>query len=152
MTDRKYNLHNWTFVQYVSNSYRRTEIEVFKLDEHLSPCKLCAMPRPRSGRGAQSTDEGVYLAWTRDRFHCARKVFFRTFPSKYFFLMRRKAKHFFPIMWNRNIFFHKNNTLTTQIQQRNIFFSSRWQQNLFLSYNAKNVFGQLGHWNIFFQK
>jgi hypothetical protein len=26
-------------------------------------------------------------------------------------------------MWNRNIFFHKNNTLTTQIQQCNIFFS-----------------------------
>ena len=26
----------------------------------------CA-PRPRSGRGAQSAGEGVYLAWTRDR-------------------------------------------------------------------------------------
>jgi hypothetical protein len=27
--------------------------------------------------------------------------------SKYFFLMRRKAKKYFPIMWNRNTFFHK---------------------------------------------
>ena len=51
-------------------------------------------------------------------------MFFQNLPqSKYFFLTRRKAKHFFPIMWNRNIFFHKNNTLTTQIQQCNIFFS-----------------------------
>ena len=36
--------------------------------------------------------------------------------------MPRKAKNVFPIMWNRNTFFHKNNTLTTQIQQRNILF------------------------------
>ena len=38
-------------------------------------------------------------------FHCARKYFFC-------FLMRRKAKIVFPIMWNWNTFFHKNNTLT----------------------------------------
>jgi len=61
--------------------------------------------------------------------------------------MRRKATIFFPIMWNRNTFFHKNNTLTTQIQQRNIFFSSRWRHKFFSSYNAKSKtkFGQLGH-------
>ena len=49
-------------------------------------------------------------------FHCARKL------SKYFFLMRRKANIFFRIMWDRNTFVHKNNTLSTQIQQRKIFF------------------------------
>jgi hypothetical protein len=27
------------------------------------------------------------------------------------------ATHCFPIMWNKNTFFHKNNTLTTEIQQ-----------------------------------
>ena len=105
MTDRKYNLHNWTFVQYVSNSYRRTEIEVFKLDEHLSPCKLCAMPRPRSGRGAQSTDEGVYLAWTRDRFHCARKVFFRTFPSQNIFFSWEGKQNIFFLSCGTEIYF-----------------------------------------------
>ena len=72
-------------------------------------------------------------------FHCARRYFFRTFLSKYFFLMRRKVKMFFPIKWNRNTVFHKNNTLTTQIQQRNIFFSSRWQHKFLLSYNAKSI-------------
>jgi hypothetical protein len=37
-------------------------------------------------------------------------------------------------------FFHKNNTLTTQIQQRNIFFSSRWQRNLLFQLQCKIEF------------
>jgi hypothetical protein len=34
--------------------------------KHLNQTANCA-PRPRSGRSTQSTGEGVYLAWTRDR-------------------------------------------------------------------------------------
>jgi hypothetical protein len=42
----------------------------------------------------------VGMGWD---FHCARKNFFQNLPqSTYFFL----------IMWNRNTFFHENNTLT----------------------------------------
>jgi hypothetical protein len=52
----------------------------------------------------------------------------------------KESKHFFPIMWNRNTFFHKNNTLTTQIQQRNIFFLASDSINFFFSYNAKSEF------------
>ena len=59
---------------------------------------------------------------------------------KIFFLMRGKAKNCFPIMWNRNTFFHKSNTLATQIQQHNIFFSSRWRHKFFFNYNAKSKF------------
>ena len=56
---------------------------------------------------------------------------FQNLPlSNNLFPMRRKAEHFVPIMWNRNTFSHKNNTLTTQIQQRNIFFLAGASINL----------------------
>ena len=44
---------------------------------------------------------------------------------------------------NGHVFVLGNNhflTLTTQIQQRNIFFSSRWQHKKIFSYNAKSKF------------
>ena len=70
-------------------------------------------------------------------FHCAWNFFFLNLPqSKYFFLLKT-AKNCFLFMWNKNTFFHKNNTLTTQIQQCNIFFSNWWQHNFFFSYNEK---------------
>jgi hypothetical protein len=40
---------------------------------------------------------------------------------------RRKANNFFPIMWNRNTFFHKQ-------------ISSRWQHKKYFSYKAKSKF------------
>jgi hypothetical protein len=50
-------------------------------------------------------------------FHCARNFFFRTFLSQNICFLIRTATHCFPIMWSKNTFFHKNNTLTTEIQQ-----------------------------------
>ena len=41
-------------------------------------------------------------------FHCFLKKKFQNLPqSKYFFLMRKKAKNVFPIRWNRGTFIHK---------------------------------------------
>ena len=65
-----------------------------------------------------------YLGGAFD-FHCARKHFSEPSSVKIFFSHEKESKNVFPIMWNRNTFFHKNNTLTTQIQQCNIFFSSQ---------------------------
>jgi hypothetical protein len=100
-------------------------------------------PFPRSKHG-QDTSSCVYINYRETTyvqiFIVLVKKFQNLSQSKYFFLMRRKAKNCFPIMWNRNTFFHKNNTLSTQIQQRNIFFSSRWRHNFFFSYNAKSNF------------
>jgi hypothetical protein len=53
--------------------------------------------------------------------------------------MRRKAKIVFPIMWNINTFFHKNNILTTQIQQRNIFFFLAGDSIIFFLATMQNL-------------
>ena len=50
-------------------------------------------------------------------FHCARNFLFKTFLSQNIVFLMRTATHCFPIMWNKNTFFHKINTLTTEIQQ-----------------------------------
>jgi hypothetical protein len=56
---------------------------------------------------------------------------------KYFLLLRRKAKIVFPLC-GTEIHFSIKTILTTQIQQRNIFLSSRGQHTFFFSYNAKS--------------
>ena len=74
-------------------------------------------------------------------------IFFSGSTSvKILFSHEKEIKICFPIMWIRNTFFHKNNTLTIQIQQRNIFFSSRWQHKCLFSYRANFLSVRLGHW------
>ena len=75
-------------------------------------------------------------------FHCARKFFFRTFLSQnIFYSWEGKQNIIFPIMWNRNTFFH-NKFLAGD----SIIFLSATMQNLHF------FFSQLGYQNIFFLK
>jgi len=52
----------------------------------------------------------------------------------------KESKKLFSYHVEQNTFFHKNNTLTQQIQQRNIFFLAGDRINFFFSYNAKSNF------------
>ena len=64
---------------------------------------------------------------------------------KIFFSHEKESKKLFSYHVEQKYVFHKTNTLTTHIRQRNIFVSSQWQHNFFFSYDAKSNFfsGQL---------
>ena len=59
-------------------------------------------------------------------------IFFsETSSVKIFFSHEKESKTCFSHHVEQKYFFPKNNTLTTQIQQLNIFFTSRCQQKFF---------------------